>query len=1046
MEMATPTTKELQNSLAGLIAQDVGHQEHQRKASSSAGQSFYQQFSKEKEEKQMDQRHSKSAGGKASGGKGLGKSKPGLKGKGPSAPKFDLSKICPQKNLVAWQRLESLLEKGETANDSSLNNAVCVLDSYFRMLEFQSMAEAHGLTLKTLLICRIDSEQFDKDDGGKCEMLPFMGNLALMRARITCLDRSEPSFKGVTPLPSSAPGLSEEEQVSLRIIAPLSLIEDKKTFDYLLKHPEYTLRLLKCPLKEVKTNSWSGSKGLIIPASQVEVVLRLSGTGGIFVQRLRKDILQLPEVNWLPQEPSESDVAYFKRASAAAVEKSLPLSYRSGGGAWLGIQDPSASSNAKCWAVNGIPDLWGPRSVVEWMKSVGWTLEGHPSPPRSGRQVWQVHARPPVDDIREQYGYELKVGNGDVRNLLIKRWQKHRAVPQGARITGPKWWSADFNEPDPIELFDTQPIAPTVLEDTQMTVDGSQIGENAKSKHDNSSGDSPEKKKAKIWKEPQATAPSWRVAGGQKGPGAHTALLDLGGDGDCGWRVVSYMVAMQNSRWKEDTDKVVSKVDSLALSLHAKTTTFLLSKDLSWQKAWTPDPASTERTESGAVAKSLSEFKLSLKRPKRWLCGLTLAGIALQQKISIVVFGVVDSVPTFQRLAVFSGTGDLDRMPIIPIVLVAGHYFAVNKVSQKANFPTSWVKEEGIVQVGSLLDIDHSKIPFIRGGGDDVFSTPAKKINAAMEDHLLRTCQSTGRGGGSTQDSLLKTCSSRRSGLMSVKKTIGKGKQNRSSSSKAPSFTDPAQVAAALKENKRVTWTCGFCNWRIGVTKGDSMKVVKHIRTRHRAEYDLKIQQFLKLGRGKKRGVSGFGIRGIKIPVEFRSLSRDEWQQARFVCPYCNKGHPGDLTRHEWLLAKSHHLKNCDSKPKKKVSPLQFFHDYTRSNHCALRRSKWFSGRGQVYTDRAHRLALQRGHDAVFFPVIGFSGCKVNIHMCRLCKARTGSSGWTQPCKKRSIRIFCSPSPAWWKRIARANDWKPVAQILQLSEKEQAEIGQMLEE
>ena len=77
----------------------------------------------------------------------------------------------------------------------------------------------------------------------------------------------------------------------------------------------------------------------------------------------------------------------------------------------------------------------------------------------------------------------------------------------------------------------------------------------------------------------------------------------------------------------------------------------------------------------------------------------------------------VDCVPTFERLAVFSGFGDVDRMPVIPIVLVAGHYYAVNKLNPKANFPVSWVKDEGIVLISNLLDIDYNKIPFVRGGG-----------------------------------------------------------------------------------------------------------------------------------------------------------------------------------------------------------------------------------------------------------------------------------------------------------------------------------------
>ena len=486
-ESTTPSCGELQQALAKLLSQDVVHQERQQRSSAPSGQSFYQQFLKEKQEKVQETRHNKSFGGK-----GQGKTKPGAKGKGLAVPRFDLTRICPQKNIIAWQRLESLLEKGETGTDASLNNGVCILDSYYRLLELQNMAEAHGVKLKTLLICPIDNEQVDNDDGGKCEMLPFLGNLALMRARV-CLHRSAPSFSGVTPLKSEAPDLSDEEMTSLRIIAPLSLIDDPMTKDYLLKHPELTLRLLKCPLKEVKTNGWNGTKGTIegyltIPSSQVEAVLGLSGTGGIFVQRLRKDVLQLPEVNWIPQENKENDLTYFKRVSAIACAASLPFTYRAGGGAWLGIVDPSASSKLKSWAVNGIPDTWGPKPVLQWLQSVKWDVHGQPSPPKMGKQVWQIHAKPPDNDCREKYAFELQIG-GNSRNILIKRWQKHHQVENGARLTGPKWWSADFTD-DPIELFESQAaIPPTVLEDTQMESSGAATGEPGKSKAEQPTGE-----------------------------------------------------------------------------------------------------------------------------------------------------------------------------------------------------------------------------------------------------------------------------------------------------------------------------------------------------------------------------------------------------------------------------------------------------------------------------------------------------------------------------------------------------------------------------
>ena len=325
---------------------------------------------------------------------------------------------------------------------------------------------------------------------------------------------------------------------------------------------------------------------------------------------------------------------------------------------------------------------------------------------------------------------------------------------------------------------------------------------------------------------------------------------------------------------------------------------------------------------------------------------------------------MVDCVPTFERLAVFSGFGDVDRMPVIPIVLVAGHFYAVNKLNPKANFPVSWVKDEGIVLISNLLDIDYNKIPFVRGGGPDCFATPTKKDKISLEDHLLRNCRSSiGSTGEDLQDSLLKTCSSRRSGMVSVKKTIGKSSRKPGSFGNAISHSDPAAVASAIKAGKRVTWTCGFCSWRCGVGRGDSMRVIKHIRSGHRAEYDLQIQEFKCIG--KKRGVSGFGIRGVKKPTDFRSLTDEEWKQARFVCPYCNKGCALDLSRHEWLLAKRHHLSHCESKPKKKITLMRFYKDHLSSRHGAFKRSKYFSKRGLIFTKRAQDLAIQRGHDSL---------------------------------------------------------------------------------
>lgn len=68
---------------------------------------------------------------------------------------------------------------------------------------------------------------------------------------------------------------------------------------------------------------------------------------------------------------------------------------------------------------------------------------------------------------------------------------------------------------------------------------------------------------------------------------------------------------------------------------------------------------------------------LSPKRPKRWLCGLTLAAIALQQKVFIVIFGVGERQRFFRHWALFPG------------LFHTGHYYyTLNQLSQRAAFPT----------------------------------------------------------------------------------------------------------------------------------------------------------------------------------------------------------------------------------------------------------------------------------------------------------------------------------------------------------------------
>ena len=74
-----------------------------------------------------------------------------------------------------------------------------------------------------------------------------------------------------------------------------------------------------------------------------------------------------------------------------------------------------------------------------------------------------------------------------------------------------------------------------------------------------------------------------------------TAVHDCGrrGAGDCGWRILAFLIAMLNSKWQASPSKIHDKLDALTKSLHSKTITWLLNVDSSWMVG--PIPATPTR-------------------------------------------------------------------------------------------------------------------------------------------------------------------------------------------------------------------------------------------------------------------------------------------------------------------------------------------------------------------------------------------------------------------------------------------------------------------
>ena len=223
-------------------------------------------------------------------------------------------------------------------------------------------------------------------------------------------------------------------------------------------------------------------------------------------------------------------------------------------------------------------------------------------------------------------------------------------------------------DPDPISSSFDGPcsvVPPTAL-DSPMDGEKDVQDKEKETRPLEGSGVSPEKKRIRK-DEPKVVVASEAIVirGGMRGPAPATSLYDCGGNGDCGWRVLAFLIALTNGKWKVAPSTIADKLDTINKSLHSKTVTWLLHTDTSWISSWAVDSAATIRSEGGSVPDSVEAFKECLRRPKRFIDGLCLQAVAMMQKVSIVIFKPLPQ-GHWERIAVFQGSCSSHSMPILP--------------------------------------------------------------------------------------------------------------------------------------------------------------------------------------------------------------------------------------------------------------------------------------------------------------------------------------------------------------------------------------------
>lgn len=156
---------------------------------------------------------------------------------------------------------------------------------------------------------------------------------------------------------------------------------------------------------------------------------------------------------------------------------------------------------------------------------------GRPSAPTGRNRLWIFFGRPQGSTTENStYSFEIKDDKGQTLYLRIAMHTRARNVDdnEDQLLAKNQWWDAEV---------EAKVVAATVLDAMQDASMTQTWPENSPEKRN-----SPPPKKAKI--SLQSPEPCL-------GPGGY-AILDLAGDGDCGWRCVAFAVSYANNKGFKD--------------------------------------------------------------------------------------------------------------------------------------------------------------------------------------------------------------------------------------------------------------------------------------------------------------------------------------------------------------------------------------------------------------------------------------------------------------------------------------------------------------
>eukprot|EP00438_Fugacium_kawagutii_P035309 Skav215257 [mRNA] locus=scaffold811:341510:355193:- [translate_table: standard] len=989
------------------------------------------------------------AGGKAKG-KGKGKTKNKIL-KEEAIPRFDLSREFPRSNIVTWQSVAKTLEEGEKPKGE-----VCVCKSTQQMVEFQQMAAALEVQKKMVLPCAsVDSDI--EVPGATTKMLPIAGNLALIKAKVACLSKeATDALNGIEPKEMKAKATQDEQGVVIRVTIVIKYLPNRNLLGNLRMNPHHALKLLGCNF-DTKTYRWETAGGdaitgyAVIPDDKLGEVLGLSGNNGIFTSRLSKDVIFRPKVTWIPRGDNTSDSAYFDTAQQAANAAKVAMAWRRGGNDDLGILVEDKDRESTFWAGH---QQWSP---------------------------WKINAKAPSESL--QFAYKV-----EDRHLVLVPWKQTRTQQaETERLCGRKWYGHEAVDIE--KISDAEMIAATVLDPIEPTAPEAAEDDELMTQDQK---DALEKRKAETKEikdkgKKARTGPKLvKVEGGERGPD-DTTVIECGGDGDCAWRALGFLLGclnlIENKGYKAGrvlAEKVAPRAQALGKSLKAQANTFLRYTEKSWQKNWCPDPIWNTTTEAGEPAKTLEEFFDVIERPGRYADHFSLQAVATLKKVTIVIWQKEEEIG-WRKMAVMRPS-EAGRTPILPIVLTGRHYMPLIREGN-TNFPLDWITheaEEGVwYSVGvqnEVIEASQERInsAIFRGAGGSAprtsSKTPMTERDLSDVEMMLRTPRSYKSSKSLSTDGMLMTPKSAKSlmtnQLLATPKTV-KSKKEEMEGDSTKKKKGIKVLKKHLKKNKErksgaASWKCSECGLTIPIQSVNGRvnygDITAHLRRFHAHVYLEKRQKFAKAG--YKCG-SGMTIAERPEVDDFQWVKKKPGESYELSCAFCDmrvKKMP-QTNKSKYRLMRSHY-NECKQKPENfkfrqwACRSRKFEDDGVRSAQAQIaldHRITWLKAKRKA-------AAAKLGHDVVTIEAKKslrkdklLKKCPVGHAVITFCKKNklsrpTHGSRFNRPCAGKPVntRRGIPPGDDWWRNHCRHNDPEAFLNAIEATEEEKTAVRSLI--